>query len=207
MHGEAERTDDSITIIERIVHDDLARFYDKEFEVVARHVRAFLNDEEYVQIYIVFDGRLEELRATNWAKGLTGRIRGKLSSEQIEEFPILSPVSKSEWPMIKRALPSEQQADDYLKLGWETISSTPGRPLRSLPCSGARAQAPDHVPCRQRKRSPLQVSLPPLRPRHRTPSFSIAFRETDGIRMRFHETPSESAISSMIRCAASRGRG
>ena len=108
MHGEAERTDDSITIIERIVHDDLARFYDKEFEVVARHVRAFLNDEEYVQIYIVFDGRLEELRATNWAKGLTGRIRGKLSSEQIEEFPILSPVSKSEWPMIKQALPSEQ---------------------------------------------------------------------------------------------------
>ena len=103
-----EGADDSTNIVERIVHDDLARFYNKEFEVVARHVRAFLNDEEYVQIYIVFDGKLEELRATNWAKGLTGRIREKLSSEQIEEFPILSPVSKAEWPMIKRALPSEQ---------------------------------------------------------------------------------------------------
>lgn len=108
MHGGAARTDDSITMVERIVHDDLAKFYDKYFEVVACHVRAFLNDEEYVQIYIVFDGRLEELRATNWAKGLTGRIREKLSSENIDEFPILSPVSKSEWPMIKRALPSEQ---------------------------------------------------------------------------------------------------
>ena len=66
-----------MTTVERIVHDDLARFYSKEFEVVARHVRAFLNDEEYVQIYIVFDGKVEELRATNWAKGLTGRIRRK----------------------------------------------------------------------------------------------------------------------------------
>ena len=108
MHGGAERTENSMTTVERIVHDDLARFYSKEFEVVARHVRAFLNDEEYVQIYIVFDGKVEELRATNWAKGLTGRIRDKLSSEHIDEFPILSPVSKSEWPMIKRALPSEQ---------------------------------------------------------------------------------------------------
>ena len=108
MHGGAEQKDDSIATVERIVHDDLARFYNKEFEVVARHVRAFLNDEEYVQIYIVFDGRVEELRATNWAKGLTGRIRDRLSSEHIEEFPILSPVSKSEWPMIERALSSEQ---------------------------------------------------------------------------------------------------
>lgn len=108
MHEGTARTDDSITTVERIVHDDLASFYDKEFEVVARHVRAFLNDEEYVQIYVVFDGNLDELRATNWAKGLTGRIREKLSSQHIEEFPILSPVSKSEWPMIKRALPSEQ---------------------------------------------------------------------------------------------------
>ncbi|MDE0447732.1 MAG: hypothetical protein OXH96_13770 [Spirochaetaceae bacterium] len=108
VHGGAAQKDDSITIVERIVHDDLASYYDKEFDVVARHVRAFLNDEEYVQIYIVFEGELEELRATNWAKGLTGRIRKKLSSQHIEEFPILSPVSKSEWPMIKRALPSEQ---------------------------------------------------------------------------------------------------
>ena len=108
VHEGAERTDNSITTVERIFHDDLAGFYNREFEVVARHVRAFLNDEEYVQIYIVFDGKVEELRATNWAKGLTGRIRKKLSSEQIEEFPILSPVSKSEWPMIKRALPNEQ---------------------------------------------------------------------------------------------------
>lgn len=108
MHEGVERKDNSITTVERIVHDDLAGFYNREFEVVARHVRAFLNDEEYVQIYIVFDGKVEELRATNWAKGLTGRIRKKLWSEHIEEFPILSPVSKSEWPMIKRALPSEQ---------------------------------------------------------------------------------------------------
>ena len=108
MHEGTARTDDSISTVEQIVHDDLASFYDKEFEVVARHVRAFLNDEEYVQIYVVFDGNLDELRATNWAKGLTGRIREKLSSQHIEEFPILSPVSKSEWPMIKRALPSEQ---------------------------------------------------------------------------------------------------
>ena len=150
VHGGAERTENSMTTVERIVHDDLARFYSKEFEVVARHVRAFLNDEEYVQIYIVFDGKVEELRATNWARGLTGRIREKLSSEHIDEFPILSPVSKSgvpgktyralghnearskcknqkmmqrfpdeinrfadvfctmQWPMIKRALPSEQ---------------------------------------------------------------------------------------------------
>ena len=108
MHGEADHTADSIAIVERIVHEDLARFYNKDFEVVARHVRAFLNDEEYVQIYIVFDGKVEELRATDWAKGLTGRIRDKLSSEHIEGFPILSPVSKSEWPMIKQALPSEQ---------------------------------------------------------------------------------------------------
>lgn len=108
MHGEADRTGSSIAVVERIVHDDLAKFYDKEFEIVARHVRAFLNDEEYLQIYVVFDGKLEELRATNWAKGLTGRIRDKLSSEHIEEFPILSPVSRSEWPMIKRAMQSEQ---------------------------------------------------------------------------------------------------
>lgn len=108
MHGEADRTDSSMAVVERIVYDDLAKFYDKEFEVVARHVRAFLDDEEYVQIYIVFAGKVGELRATDWAKGLTGRIREKLSSEHIEEFPIISPVSKSEWPMIKRALPSEQ---------------------------------------------------------------------------------------------------
>ena len=101
MHDGTAHTDDSISTVEQIVHDDLASYYDKEFDVVARHVRAFLNDEEYVQIYIVFDGELEELRATNWAKGLTGRIREKLSSQHIEEFPILSPVSKSEWPMIK----------------------------------------------------------------------------------------------------------
>ncbi|MDE0024955.1 MAG: hypothetical protein OXP69_11140 [Spirochaetaceae bacterium] len=87
VHGGAAQKDDSITIVERIVHDDLASYYDKEFDVVARHVRAFLNDEEYVQIYIVFEGELEELRATNWAKGLTGRIRESSHRNTSKSFP------------------------------------------------------------------------------------------------------------------------
>ena len=98
MNGTVEET------VRKIVRDDLAEFYKKEFEVFVRQAEAILDGERYLQIYIVFDGTAKDLWIPGWTTGLIGRIRDKLADQNIMEFPVVSPVAKSEWPTLYRTL-------------------------------------------------------------------------------------------------------
>ena len=98
MNGTVEET------VRKIVRDDLAEFYKKEFEVVVQQAEAILDDQRYLQIYIVFDGTAKDLWIPGWTTGLIGRIRDKLADENIMEFPVVSPVAKSEWPALQRTI-------------------------------------------------------------------------------------------------------
>ena len=98
MDGAVEET------VQKIVRDDLAEFYKKEFEVVVQQAEAILDDQRYLQIYIVFDGTAKDLWIPGWTTGLIGRIRDKLADRNIMEFPVVSPVVKSEWPALQRTI-------------------------------------------------------------------------------------------------------
>ena len=76
----------------------------KEFEVFVHQAEAILDDQRYLQIYIVFDGTAKDLWIPGWTTGLIGRIRDKLADENIMEFPVVSPVAKSEWPALQRTI-------------------------------------------------------------------------------------------------------
>lgn len=90
--------------VRKIVRADLAEFYKKEFEVFVRQAEAILDDQRYLQIYIVFDGTAKDLWIPGWTTGLIGRIRDKLADENIMVFPVISPVAKSEWPALQRTI-------------------------------------------------------------------------------------------------------
>ena len=98
MSGTMEET------VRKIVRADLAEFYKKEFEVFVHQAEAILDDQRYLQIYIVFEGTAKDLWIPGWTTGLIGRIRDKLADENIMEFPVVSPVSKSEWPALQRTI-------------------------------------------------------------------------------------------------------
>ena len=90
--------------VRKIVRADLAEFYKKEFEVFVHQAEAILDDERYLRIYIVFDGTAKDLWIPGWTTGLIGRIRDKLARENIKEFPVVSPVARSEWPTLQRTI-------------------------------------------------------------------------------------------------------
>ena len=98
INGTVEET------VRKIVRADLAEFYNKEFEVFVHQAEAILDDERYLRIYIVFDGTAKDLWIPGWTTGLIGRIRDKLAHENIMDFPVVSPVAKSEWPALKRTI-------------------------------------------------------------------------------------------------------
>ena len=98
MNGTVEES------VRKIVRADLAEFYKKEFEVFVHQAEAILDDQRYLQIYIVFDGTAKDLWIPGWTTGLIGRIRDKLAHENITDFPVVSPVAKSEWPALQRTL-------------------------------------------------------------------------------------------------------
>lgn len=85
--------------VQDIVKSDLSRYYHGRFSVVARGPEQILidDDEQYLRIYIVFDGKARDLRIPEWTQGLISRIRDKLSNEGINEFPLIAPVAESEW--------------------------------------------------------------------------------------------------------------
>ena len=60
-------------------------------------------DEEYLHIYIVFDGD-QALLDSNWTRGLYGRIGPAMREMGIMSIPNRSFVEKSEWPRIHAAI-------------------------------------------------------------------------------------------------------
>ena len=98
MNGAVEQT------VREIVRADLAEFYKKDFEVFVHRAEAILDDQSYLQIYIVFDGTAKDLWIPGWTTGLIGRIRDKLADQNIMEFPVVSPVAESEWPALQRTI-------------------------------------------------------------------------------------------------------
>lgn len=96
---------DLLAKVEEIVRSDLSPHYKKWFNVNAYFQgQDFIDDETYLRIYIVFDGKAKDLRIPAWTQGLISRIRDKLAEQDIHEFPVLSPVAKSEWDASKHNL-------------------------------------------------------------------------------------------------------
>ena len=81
MNGTVEET------VRKIVRADLAEFYKKEFEVFVQQAEAILDDQRYLQIYIVFDGTAKDLWIPGWTIGLIGRIRDKLVRSEHHGVP------------------------------------------------------------------------------------------------------------------------
>lgn len=98
VNGTVEET------VRKIVRADLAKFYKKEFKVFVHQAEAILDDQRCLQIYIVIDGTAKDLWIPGWTTRLIGRIRDKLAHENITDFPVVSPVAKSEWPALQRTL-------------------------------------------------------------------------------------------------------
>lgn len=57
----------------------------------------------YIHVYVVFDGDQAKLDP-DWTLTLTRRIRPSLIEAGVEEFPVKSFVSKSEWKYMKPKL-------------------------------------------------------------------------------------------------------
>ncbi len=86
-----------------IVIQTLESHFGKGFVSEVRVIPAISDhdeDWEYLRIVIVFDEGKSKLDA-EWTAGLVRRLRPRLYEIDVEEFPSLCFVEKSEWPELK----------------------------------------------------------------------------------------------------------
>ena len=98
MTTSANKNDKNATVA-NIVRTDFAEFYEGQFDVIAdQTVDEWADEDErgYVRVFIIFDGTAKDI-PTVWSRGVMSRVRKKLYEANIDELPILAPVSKTEW--------------------------------------------------------------------------------------------------------------
>ena len=64
----------------------------------------------YIHIYIVFDGAQAKLDP-RWTGGMAGRLIPRLTEIDVDEFPVTSFVSKSDWKLTERRMQRELERE------------------------------------------------------------------------------------------------
>lgn len=106
--------------VSAIVRDDLTERFKDEFTfdpiAVVEDIDEFIDDEqEYIEIFIIFDGDQERLDS-GWTSGLIRRIRPKLIEAGVPQVPIPTFIEKSEWIGV---------FNDYLRIHPDLSLETP----------------------------------------------------------------------------------
>ncbi|MYE54732.1 MAG: hypothetical protein F4X34_06000 [Chloroflexi bacterium] len=94
-------TDRVAALCAQLLNDRFGNAFEFDPIIVERELDDY--GDEYLHLYIVFDGDQEELDPS-WTAGLSGRLRPLLADMGVNSLPSKSFIEKSEWlenPRVK----------------------------------------------------------------------------------------------------------